>query len=170
MNGIIENINNPFIVMVNLFDYFKVKGNYLSSCKNLTGILFSLYKGLNQKLSKRFDNSRFKMKVRTFHESLNYSFGYSTYDSLRELLARNITNEYYVLPSNNLIHQCFDDVIQMGLGKSIGNSLTQLSDLSEQVIDKKDQLNLTDINELRFLPIFRGIVNHINRYTQTVQS
>jgi hypothetical protein len=170
MNGIIENINNPFIVMVNLFDYFKVKGNYLGSVKNLTSILFSLYKGLNRKLSKKFDNSRFKMKVRTFHESLNYSFGYSTLDSLRELLAMNIHNEQYVLPSNNLIHQCFDDVIQMGLGKSIGNSLTVLGSISDDLIDKKDQLNLSDINELRFLPIFRGIVNHINRYTQTVKS
>jgi hypothetical protein len=170
MNGIIENINNPFIVMVNLFDYFKVKGNYLGSVKNLTSILFSLYKGLNRKLSKKFDNSRFKMKVRTFHESLNYSFGYSTNDSLRELLAWNIQNELYVLPSNSLIHQCFDDIIQMGLGKSIGNSLTVLGSISDDLIDKKDQLNLTDINELRFLPIFRGIVNHINRYTQTVKS
>jgi hypothetical protein len=58
----------------------------------------------------------------------------------------------------------------MGLGKSIGNSLTVLGSISDDLIDKKDQLNLTDINELRFLPIFRGIVNHINRYTQTVQS
>nr|UPW42141.1 MAG: putative RNA dependent RNA polymerase [Zhejiang mito-like virus 10] len=170
MNGIIENINNPFIVMVNLFDYFKVKGNYLGSVKNLTGILFSLYKGLNQKLSKKFDNSRFKMKVRTFHESLNYSFGFSTYNSLRELLARNIQNEYYVLPNGDLIHQAFDDVIQMGLGKSIGNSLTVLGQIADDVIDKKDQLNLQDINELRHLPIFRGIVNHINRYTDTVKS
>jgi hypothetical protein len=169
MNGIIENINNPFIVMVNLFDYFKVKGNYLGSCKNLTSILFSLYKGLNRKLSKRFDNSRFKMKVRTFHESLNYSFGFSTYNSLRELLARNIQNEYYVLPNDNLIHQCFDDVIQMGLGKSIGNSLNQLSVMTDDLIDKKDQLELSDINDMRFLPIFRGIVNHVNKYYETVQ-
>jgi uncharacterized protein YqhQ len=58
----------------------------------------------------------------------------------------------------------------MGLGKSIGNSLTVLGSISDDLIDKKDQLNLTDINELRFLPIFRGIVNHINRYTQTVKS
>jgi len=170
MNGIIENINNPFIVMVNLFDFFKVKQNYYSSYLNLSDVVFRLYKGLNKELGKKFSNSRFKMKVKIFHESLNFSFGYSTNDSLREILCYNITNDYYVIPNNNLIHHVYDDVIKMGLGKSIENSLSNLFSLSTKIIGKKDQLNLEDINEIRNYPVFKGIVNHIDRFKETVRS
>jgi hypothetical protein len=170
MNGIIDNINNPFIVMVNLFDFFKVKKNYYGSVKNLSDVVFLLYKGLNRELSKKFSNSRFRMKVRVFHESLNFSFGYSTNDSLRELLCYNITNDYYVIPSNNLIHQVFDDVIRMGLGKSIENSMSTLGTISKDLINKKDLLHLEDINDLNKYPIFQGILNHINRYKDTTKS
>jgi hypothetical protein len=170
LNGIIENINNPFIVMVNLFDFFKVKENYLGSTKNLSEILFSLYKDLNRELGKKFSNSRFKMKVKVFHESLNFSFGYSTNDSLREILCYNITNDYYVIPTNNLIHQIYDDVISLGLGKSIENSMTNLNNISSQIISKKELLKLEDINEIRNYPIFKGILNHIDRYKDTVKS
>lgn len=170
MNGIIENINNPFIVMVNLFDYFKVKKNYLGSIKNLTGIVFSLYKGLNKKLGKKFSNSRFRMKVRVFHESLNYAFGYSTIDSLREILCYNITNDNYVLPANELIHQCYDDIIRLGLGKSMKDGLNAISSVAEGLTSKKEVMGLDDINEIRFFPIFRGIVNHIDRYQETAKA
>nr|QIR30230.1 RNA-dependent RNA polymerase [Plasmopara viticola lesion associated mitovirus 6] len=170
LNGIIENINNPFIVMVNLFDYFKIKENYLGSTKNLSDLVFALYKGLNRKLSVKYCNSRFKLKVKTFHESLNFSFGYSTIDSLREILCHNITNDYYVIPNDNLIHHVYDDVIRLGLGRSIADSMISLSTISSKIIDRKDQLNLGDINEIRKFPIFKGIVNHIDRYKETVKS
>jgi len=156
--------------MVNIFDYFKVKGNYLGSTKNLSEIIFSLYKDLNRELGKKFSNSKFKMKVRVFHESLNFSFGYSTNDSLREILCYNITNDYYVIPNDNLIHHVYDDVISLGLGKSIENSMTNLSSISRKIISKKEILKLEDINEIRNYPIFKGILNHIDRYKETVKS
>jgi hypothetical protein len=170
MNGIIENINNPFIVMVNLFDFFKVKKNYYSSMKNLSQVVSLLYKGLNSELGKKFSNSKFNMKVRVFHESLNFSFGYSTIESLREILCYNITNDYYVIPNNDLIHHVYDDVIKLGLGKSIENSMSSLNEISTKIISKKELMNLDDINEIRNFPIFKGIVNHINRYMDTVKS
>jgi hypothetical protein len=170
MNGIIENINNPFIVMVNLFDFFKVKQNYYSSIMNLSDVVSRLYKGLNLELSKKFSNSRFRMKVKVFHESLNFSFGYSTVDSLREILCYNITNDYYVIPNDNLIHHIYDDVIRLGLGRSIENSMSNLSVISTKIIERKEQLGLEDINEIRNYPIFKGIVNHVNKYLETVKS
>jgi hypothetical protein len=170
MNGIIENINNPFIVMVNLFDYFIVIENYYSSSKNLLTVVSSLYKGLTCKLSKRFDNYRFKMKVKVFHETLNFSFGYSTQDSLREILCLNITNENYVIPGNNLIHHVYDDVIQSGLGKTIEKGISNIGDICQKLIDSKDLLNLDDVNDVRKYPIFKGIVNHLNRYQETVKT
>lgn len=169
MNGIIENINNPFIVMVNLFDFFKVKQNYYSSYSNLSDVVFRLYKGLNKELSKKFSNSRFRMKVKVFHESLNYSFGYSTNDSLREILCYNIKNDYYVIPNDNLIHQVYDDVIKMGLGKSVENSLMNLHSIFPNLIGRKEQLSLEDINDIRHYPIFKGIVNHVKRYRDIVK-
>jgi len=168
MNGIVENINNPFIVMVNLYDFFKVKKNYLGSTKNLPMICSSLYKGLSLKLSKKFNNSRFKMKIYTFHKSLDYSFGYLTYDSLRELLCLNITNEQFMIPNEQLIHQTYDDVVCQGMGSSIKNSMNSLDQLAQKVIDGKSVYNIEDPNELRNFPIFKGIVNYINRYKESV--
>jgi len=169
MNGIIENINNPFIVMVNLFDFFKVKQNYYSSYLNLSDVVFRLYKGLNKELSKKFCNSRFRMKVKVFHESLNFSFGYSTNDSLREILCYNIKNDYYVIPHDNLIRQVFDDVIKMGLGKSVENSLMNLHSIFPNLLGRKEPLGLEDINDIRHYPIFKGIVNHVKRYRDIVK-
>lgn len=168
MNGIVENINNPFIVMVNLYDFYKVKGNYLGSTKNLPCILSSLYKGLSLKLSKRFNNSRFKMKIYTFHKSLDYSFGYLTYDSLRELLCLNITNEQFMIPEGQLIHKIYDEVVVQGMGSSVKNSMASLSGLASKVIDGKTIYDLEDPNELRNYPIFKGIVNYINNYKDSV--
>jgi len=168
MNGIVENINNPFIVMVNLYDFFKVKGNYLGSTKNLPCILSSLYKGLSFKLSIKFNNSKFKMKIYTFHKSLDYSFGYLTYDSMRELLCLNISNELFMIPDKHLIHTVYDDVVVQGMGGSIKNSMASLSSLAKKVIEGKTIYNLEDPNELRNYPIFKGIVNYINRYKESV--
>jgi len=168
MNGIIENINNPFIVMVNLYDFFKVKRNYLGSTKNLFQIVSSLYKGLNKRFIK-FNNSKFKMKVKIFHASLDFAFGYSTNDSLRELLCLNITNENYVIPNDNLIHQIYDDVIKMGLGRTVEKGIHNLSGISKKIIENKS-IVLDDINEINNYPIFKGIINHINRYKETVKT
>jgi len=168
MNGIVENIENPFIVMVNLYDFYKVKGNYLGSTKNLPCILSSLYKGLSLKLSKKFNNSRFKMKIYTFHKSLDYSFGYLTYDSLRELLCLNIKNEQFMIPDEQLIHTAYDDVVAQGMGGSVKNSMVSLNNLASKVIENKTVYNLEDPNELRNYPIFKGIVNYINNYKDSV--
>jgi len=168
MSGIVNNINNPFIVMVTLYDFYKVKKNYLSSSLNLTQIVSKLYKGLSFKLSKKFDNSKFRMKVYTFHKSLDYSFGYCTYDSLRELLCTNLKNELVMIPTGDLIHQVFDDVIGMGFGKAVQNSMTNLSGLANKIIEKKEILNEDNANNLNKYPVFMGIVNHIDNYKENV--
>lgn len=168
MRGIVNNINNPFIVMVNLYDFYKVKGNYISSCKNLPCILSSLYRGLSFKLSKKFDNRKFRMKIYTFHKSLDYSFGYSTYDSLRELLCLNIQNEQFMIPNDQLIRTTYDEVIGLGMGSSVQDSLFALQDLASKVINGKTIYNLDDPNELNKYPIFTGIVNYINNYIENV--
>ncbi|QUP79244.1 RNA-dependent RNA polymerase [Botryosphaeria dothidea mitovirus 2] len=168
MSGIVNNINNPFIVMVNLYDFYKVKKNYLSSSLNLTQIVSKLYRGLSLKLSKKFDNSKFRMKVDTFHKSLDYSFGFCTYDSLRELLCKNLKNELVMIPNNDLIHQVFDDVIGMGFGKAVKNSMTSLNQLADKIMENKNVLNEDDPNNLRLYPIFTGIVNYINNYKDSV--
>jgi hypothetical protein len=168
ISGILNNIKNPFIVMVNLYDFYKVKGNLLSSSKNLVQIVSSLYKGLNPKLSKVFDNSRFKMKVKVFHKSLDYAFGYATIDSLREILCLNITNDSFVIPSGDVIHQVYDDVISQGIGKSVEKSMKELALLGQKLIYNTESIDIDDPNELRFHPLFTGVCNYINSYKENV--
>jgi hypothetical protein len=168
MNGIVNNINNPFIVMVTLYDFYKVKGNFLSSSRNLNQIVSSLYKGLNKKLSIKFDNSRFRMKMKVFHKSLDFAFGYATIDSLREMLALNITNESFVIPGNDLIHQTFDDVISQGIGKSVEKSMRELALLGQKLIYNCENIDIDDPNDLRFHPLFKGVNNYINNYKDRV--
>jgi hypothetical protein len=108
------------------------------------------------------------MKIYTFHKSLDYSFGYSTYDSLRELLCLNIQNEQFMIPNDQLIRTTYDEVIGLGMGSSVQDSLFALQDLAQKVINGKTIYNLDDANELNKYPIFTGIVNYINNYIDNV--
>jgi hypothetical protein len=170
LNGIINNINNPFIVMVTLYDFYKVKGNFLSSFKNLNQIVSSLYKGLNKKLSTKYDNSRFRLKMKVFHKSLDFAFGYSTIDSLREMLALNISNESFVIPGNDLIHQVFDDVISQGLCGTVEKSMKELALLGQKLIYNCEVIDIDDHNDLRFHPLFQGVNNYINNYKEQLSN
>jgi len=169
MNGIVNNINNPFIVLVTLYDFFKVKNNFYSGPRDLVSVVSYLYKGLSVKLGKKFSNSKFRLKLQNFRESLNLAFGYSTYDSLRTLMCNNITNEDYMIPNSlSVIHQEIDDVIGKGVGSTVKKSLNSLTSLARKLELKSDDLGLESPNELRFLPIFKGIVNHLDRYIETI--
>jgi len=169
MNGIINNINNPFIVLVTLYDFFKVKNNFYSGPGDLVSVVFHLYKGLSVKLGKKFSNSKFRVKLQNFRESLNLAFGYSTYDSLRNLMCTNITNEDYMIPNSlSVVHQEIDDVIGKGVGSTVKKSLNSLSSLARKLEERSDDLGLESPNELRNLPVFKGIVNHLNKYLETI--
>jgi len=84
--------------------FIKLKGITLVLVRTFPCILSSLYRGLSFKLSKKFDKRKFRMKIYTFHKSFDYSFGYLTYDSLREFLCLNIQNEQFMIPNYQLIH------------------------------------------------------------------
>jgi hypothetical protein len=168
MNGIINNISNPFIVLVNLFEYFKIKKNNFLSSKDLASIVMSLYKGLDRKNSIKFSNSRFKKKLSNFKFSLDYAFGYSTYDSIREFLCQNITNEEIMIPNQLLIHSVMNGIIGRGLGSTVENSMRTLMSLHSKITEKKELFNLSSINDLRFFPILQGICSHIDKYIETI--
>jgi len=170
ISGIINNINNPFIVMVNLYDFYKIKRNYLSSSLNLTKIVSKLYKGLNRKLSTKYSNSRFNMKISIFHKSLDHCFGYSTIDSLRELISNNLNNDLVMIPNDNLIHSLLNDIIGLGIGKTVKNSMVKLNTLVESIISNRNYLNEDEINNLRYYPVFTGINNYLNNYKDQVSN
>jgi hypothetical protein len=46
--------------------------------------------------------------------------------------------------------------------------MTSLNNLASKVIENKSIYNLEDPNELRNYPIFKGIVNYINNYKDSV--
>jgi hypothetical protein len=74
-----------------------------------------------------------------------------------------------MIPSDNLIHHLYDDVVGMGFGKAVQNSMTSLSKLTTSIIENgKTIYNLDDANEIRNYPILTGIVNYINNYKTNV--
>jgi hypothetical protein len=107
MNGIIKNINNPFIVITILYDYFKIKQNNYFAVGNLVSTIKNFYKGLKLmkiqkgKIKKSFFrfSKRLEHKLEIFRFGLDISFGYDTYDNFRKLLCNHITNELYAIPN-----------------------------------------------------------------------
>jgi len=170
MNGIVDDIKNPFIVLVTLYDFYKVKKNYFSSRFDLVKVVRNLYKGLNKELGKKFNNSRFNSKVVLFRDSLDFAFGYSTYDSLRRILAQNIKNENYMIPDEHIIHTEYDNVISQGLGSAVKNSMSSMTRLFNKLLEHKKFYNLEDPNDLRHYPVFIGVYNHINSLVDTLNN
>jgi len=167
MTGIVENISNPFIVFSNLYDFYKIKKNYYGSNLGLVSLLIYLYKGLNKNLSIKFSNSRFRARIHIFQMSLDIIFGYSTYDSLREFMAVNLTNDLYMIPGPELIHQEIDGVAGKGLGYTVKKGISKIYNIFKD-LEKQNFLEL-EMLEFKETPIFEGIYNYIERYKETCQ-
>lgn len=157
MRGIIKNINNPFIILSILFDYFKIKMNTYIFKGSLLSLLLSLYKDLNINGRYNICNTKRIKSLKTFLLGLNMAFGYTTQDQLRNCLANYITNDQVNLPNDGTT--LYNRILSFGLGEEISNNLVKTTTLFTQV-DKK--LSITDKNEMRFLPIFTGIRNYLS--------
>jgi len=174
-NGIVNNYKNPFVVLVILYDYFKVKNNYYGSHKDLVAVTLSLYRVLSKKLGVKFQNSKFKGKLQTFRTALDHLFGYATYDSMRSMLANNIKNELYMLPTIQAMHQEIDGIVNIGMVGSIRNGSNSLQSLFKSIINLNTEENdstyyhFEDANELRFYPILDGLIGYVKRYNEALE-
>jgi hypothetical protein len=162
MGGIVNNIDNPFIVYTVLYDYFKIKNNLFVGEKDLVFMVKDLYKGLNKKLGKKFSNSKFWNLIYTFRTCLDHSFGFGSYDSLRTIFAKNITNDLYMLPPQRLAQSEFDWIAGKGLESTIMDGLNKVFNL----IPKLKKYSSGDLNEFQFSPTFQGVQNYLNNFLE----
>jgi len=163
LGGILRNINNPNIVFTVLYDYFKIKGNYLpSSTNSLVDLVNSLYHKLlirNKKYFKLTDSMI--TSLRNFSLMLDVIFGYYSYDKIRNLFARNITTLDYNIPNDDTILSELKRVLSHGLRSRLLEMNVKLINSPKTLISKFD---IEDKNLLNNNPIFLAIYNTLTRF------
>lgn len=163
LGGILRNINNPNIVFTVLYDYFKIKGNYLpSSTNSLVDLVNSLYHKLLIRNKKYFKLSvNMISSLQNFSLMLDVIFGYYSYDKIRNLFARNITTLDYNIPNDDTILSELKRVLSHGLRSRLLEMNVKLINSPKTLISKFD---IEDKNLLNNNPIFLAIYNTLSRF------
>lgn len=163
LGGILRNINNPNIVFTVLYDYFKIKGNYLpSSTNSLVDLVNSLYHKLILRNKKYFKLSNSMItSLQNFSLMLDVIFGYYSYDKIRNLFARNITSLDYNIPNDDTILSELKRVLSHGLRSRLLEMNVKLINSPKTLISKFD---VEDKNSLNNNPIFLAIYNTLSRF------
>jgi len=172
MNGIINNIKNPFIVITFLYSYFKIKNNRYLVKFDLSDLLTNFYseyiklgsRFLHKNYIKRltpFKSKHFKNKLELYTLGLDYRFGYFNYDRYRSIIIKYLNSDLYQIPPSNVIHEEIHSIILKGT-KVLGSKYMENLDNYIKILKTKyvEYFNLKDVNELKDNPIFLSILNH----------
>jgi hypothetical protein len=161
LNGLVENLSNPFIIYTFLFDFFVIKGNQYMFKGSILDMVCSLYRGkpflgVRKVCTPKWVNSR----LRTFSWGLKLSLGRLTYDSMRTILCRaSVLNDYYVLPGPITVHDEMSRIIGNGLSSSVQSKTLKLSSYANEV--EKYLSSLAEWDDFKKFPILHGIINHV---------
>jgi hypothetical protein len=169
MRGIIDNINNPFIVTGILFDYFKVKNNLYLYKKDLLILVFSLYRGLRLNDGKKIQyfivGSLLKLRLTNFKFALDSAFNYTTYDSIRSILSRAVKLEDYQLPTPEIARSEIERIFGNGMAGIVSKHIVSANTLVSKLFEKKDHFKLTENKEFANIPMFNAIKNYLKDIT-----
>ncbi|AHI43534.1 RNA-dependent RNA polymerase [Fusarium circinatum mitovirus 2-1] len=165
VRGIIHNFKNINIVFTILYSHFKINGNTYLSNNSLVESLRRLYKDfyLIKGKKKYFPIRNMKSyinRLQTFSSILDVTFGYSNDQSIRQIFTRNITSDYYMIPSaleDSLLE--IKKILSTGLGKLLSSNVGKVSSWQTKIIENYDDENR---NNLIYYPTFVGLYNYIN--------
>jgi len=170
ITGIINNVMNPFIVFMILFDYFFIKGNVYIASGTLLSIVCRFYKYAELKalskskrfvsLPKRGYSSTFSL-LYPFNFTLRQIFNINTLDDQRSFLGKYTKNSEYSVPTSSVIIQ--EEISRVYKGALLGmvyNSIRKTNRLFDKIMNLALKLNFT-IDTFVQLPIFNAIYNHI---------
>jgi hypothetical protein len=170
ITGIIDNIMNPYIVFMMLFDYFFIKGNRYIATGTLLSVVCRFYKYTELKAlnkSKRFVNvpkrgysSTFSL-LYPFYFTLRQVFNLNTLDDQRSFLGRYTKNSEYSVPTSSAVIQ--EEISRVYKGALLGmvyNSIRKTNRLFDKIMKLAGLLGFT-IETFVQLPIFVAIYNHI---------
>jgi len=166
LGGLLRNFNNPYIIFTILYDYFKIKNNYLPSrTDSLVELVKRIYSGMLMKNNKYFSlNIKTITSLKNFSLMLDIIFGYYSYDKLRNLFAMNITNENYMIPDERTILNELKRILSKGLTSRILQMNSAILNTPKLLLDKFNPETQEDYNKLQFNPIFLSIYNTISRF------
>jgi len=172
MRGLVKNILNPFIVYTIFFDYFKIKGNMYIMSFGLISFLQRFYQCTNLWNGKRyvFHSQKFVPRLELFALVLNHSFGFASYDLIRKLLAQaSSSNGDYVVPSQGYAAVELQRVLGLGLGQILSSNIRKTMQIFNNLIEHKINYKIEDLNEFSNIPVFDGLINHIQASISILQ-
>lgn len=170
MNGIVNNITNPYIVLMNLYDFFKIKRNSYTYSGGLLNLLEGLYR--DTKLIKSngktyyLNLNKFK-NLDSYLFALNDVFGYITYDQIRSYFVSK--NHDLIIPGPAIIRNFMSHVASSGLSNLTMSSVTKSNGLVSRLTNSIGALKIDDPNDLVELPLFKGIYSYIQSLKDSVQ-
>lgn len=153
MRGIIENIKNKFICFNILFDYFFIKGNGYYAKTSLVSSVSELYYRLlkNSVIGKNkiLSYKRILGILEPYNFLLRYKLGVSTYDEIRNYLARYTGNqEDAPLPNSQVVPEIISGVLSIAVIGVVHNSLNRINDFYQQLgVEKQTKFSLNTIFE-----------------------
>lgn len=164
LGGLLRNFNNPNIVFTILYDYFKIKNNYIPfGANSLVELVKKIYA---IKLGNRFYNLNLKTftSLKNFSLMLDIVFGYYSYDKLRNLFSMNITNENYMIPDERTILAELTRILSKGLTSRILQMNSAILQTPKDLLDKFNPESQEDYNKLQDNTVFLSIYNTISRF------
>lgn len=165
LGGLLRNFNNPNIVFTILYDYFKIKNNYIPfGADSLVELVRKIYKNL--KLENRIYslNKKTITSLKNFSLMLDIVFGYYSYDKLRNLFSMNITNENYMIPDERTILLELKRILSRGLTSRILQMNLAILQTPKKLLDKFNPETQEDYNKLQDNTVFLSIYNTISRF------
>jgi len=165
LGGLLRNFNNPNIVFTILYDYFKIKNNYIPfGADSLVELVKKIY--CNLKLGNRFYslNKKTITSLKNFSLMLDIVFGYYSYDKLRNLFSMNITNENYMIPDERTILLELKRILSKGLTSRILQMNSAILQTPKKLLDKFNPETQEDYNNLQNNTVFLSIYNTISKF------
>nr|QIR30231.1 RNA-dependent RNA polymerase [Plasmopara viticola lesion associated mitovirus 7] len=165
LGGLLRNFNNPNIVFTILYDYLKIKNNYIPfGADSLVELVKKIY--CNLKLGNRFYslNKKTIISLKNFSLMLDIVFGYYSYDKLRNLFSMNITNENYMIPDERTILLELKRILSRGLTSRILQMNSAILQTPKKLLDKFNPETQEDYNNLQNNTVFLSIYNTISRF------
>lgn len=165
LGGLLRNFNNPNIVFTILYDYFKIKNNYIPfGANSLVDLVKKIYSNL--KVGNRYVTLNLKTitSLKNFSLMLDIVFGYYSYDKLRNLFSMNISNENYMIPDERTILNELKRILSKGLTSRILQMNSAILQTPKDLLDKFNPETQEDYNKLQDNTVFLSIYNTISRF------
>jgi len=172
MKGIISNYKNLRVVYSQILNYvMKIPHVKLLSSYQIFLSVFNKFPVYNSKGKiVRYYSLKYLQRLKSFTESVRFSFGVLTPSEMREILTRYQSHseegEFSSIPNENLIPNYFKGILINGLADSVLNTL---KDINRQ-LDSFERLNPDERLHLTYSGVMYGLKNRIENLQKMAES